>query len=234
MHHFRRTFTNSIRDKADSRQRRTIRLRLARETSDTAQWQAAKSEFTRVSILEAVIENLADSGFAPLTLSKIARLAGLSKGAMQHHFEGKSRLIEAALHYIADTYINLIQDLDTLPSGSLSETRHQYIDALWDFINSPYYAAFVEIAIATKSEPIIAEAARSFYRHLQRDFNSMFGDILSSQNGNASAAALCSSPLLALDGLAMCSMLGLTDENEKEALLLQLHDVVSRIESRRA
>ena len=49
-------------------------------------WQAEKSAMTRSAILEATIQCLLELGYANTTTALIANYAGVSRGAMMHHF----------------------------------------------------------------------------------------------------------------------------------------------------
>src|ERR1700733_1600685 len=70
--------------------------------NDTAPigWQAQKSESTRTLIIEAAIKCLVDLGYARTTTTVIAQKAGLSRGAMLHHFPSKMGIIRAAVDYL--------------------------------------------------------------------------------------------------------------------------------------
>ena len=52
-------------------------------------WQVEKSAMTRWSILEATIQCLLELGYANTTTALIANYAGVSRGAMMHHFPSR-------------------------------------------------------------------------------------------------------------------------------------------------
>lgn len=60
-------------------------------------WQQRKSAQTRVGILEAAIDRLAKHGYARTTTQMIAETAGVSRGAMLHHYPTKSELIKSII-----------------------------------------------------------------------------------------------------------------------------------------
>src|ERR1700722_15910523 len=59
-------------------------------------WQAQKSASTRTQIIEAAVKCLVDLGYARTTTAVIAEKAGLSRGAMLHHFPSKMDIVRAA------------------------------------------------------------------------------------------------------------------------------------------
>lgn len=58
----------------------------------------------RAQLIEATIEVLAERGFARMTLSDVARRAGLSHGLVNFHFESKELLLAETLGYLSDEY----------------------------------------------------------------------------------------------------------------------------------
>ena len=63
-------------------------------------WQAQKSASTRELIIEAAIKCLVELGYARTTTTVIAEKAGLSRGAMLHHFPSKLGIIRAAVSIV--------------------------------------------------------------------------------------------------------------------------------------
>jgi AcrR family transcriptional regulator len=62
--------------------------------------QAAKSRRTQDAILNAVIDLINEGGFAAASSTQIARKAGVSWGAVQHHFGNKEEILEAVLEQL--------------------------------------------------------------------------------------------------------------------------------------
>lgn len=60
-----------------------------------------KSEVSRGQVLKAAVAALAERGYARTSISDIARVAGMSKGAVHYHFENKDELIAKVLEYCA-------------------------------------------------------------------------------------------------------------------------------------
>lgn len=65
-------------------------------------WQAEKSQATRNQILEATLQCLVELGYTQTTTEKIAQRAGVSRGAMTHHFKSRADVFNSAAEYIID------------------------------------------------------------------------------------------------------------------------------------
>ena len=90
-------------------------------------WQAEKSQMTRAAILEGTVHCLVEIGYAQTTTEKIANRAGVSRGAMTHHFKSRAMVFNAVAKYIiekrAEEYERLIGGITVAP-GTLPTEVH--------------------------------------------------------------------------------------------------------------
>jgi TetR/AcrR family transcriptional regulator, transcriptional repressor of bet genes len=73
------------------------------ETVDRSRRTLARDE-RRQQVIEATISVIATRGLARLTLTDVARQAGISHGLVLFHFESKENLLDETLAYLADEY----------------------------------------------------------------------------------------------------------------------------------
>lgn len=131
-------------------------------------WQQRKSSQTRVAILDAAIEALAQYGYARTTTQLIAQIAGISRGAMLHHYPTKGDLIEAI---IAFSFYKRVERL-AKAAEAMSETQRVEefagLEVLWESFLSIEYKAYLELNIASRTNPevraIFIPQARRFSR----------------------------------------------------------------------
>jgi AcrR family transcriptional regulator len=75
----------------------------------------------RQQLIDATIEVLARKGFSALTVSDVAKAAGLSVGIINFHFESKEKLLSACLSSLADEYYRNWQRALATPKATDAE-----------------------------------------------------------------------------------------------------------------
>jgi AcrR family transcriptional regulator len=128
-------------------------LRLPRRSPRPRRSRAERSAATRGRILEAVIASIAELGLRRTTASEIARRAGVTWGAVQHHFGAKEELLAAVLEEGFDRFARRFDDLGP-GSAALPERAGSFVDRAWEHFASPVYRANFEILLVTvRDEP---------------------------------------------------------------------------------
>ena len=109
--------------------------------------QKEKSDRARNAICSAAIQSLIEFGYSETSLNRIARLAGLSKGALQHHYASKEDLIAETANVL------LSQSFTLLPTRRPLKTVEQTLMYSWKrFVRAPAYRALLEIFIAVRTD----------------------------------------------------------------------------------
>jgi AcrR family transcriptional regulator len=129
--------------------------------SQTRRNQEERSTETRRKLVEAAIAVVEEAGYANLTISKVAERAGLTNGAMQHHFSSRGDLLLAvldALYPVMEIPFERIAERK-LP---LRDRVGMLVDALWQIYSRPEYLAIWDIAFGTRRDPILHPRLRAY------------------------------------------------------------------------
>ena len=132
--------------------RQTLRSR--RESSAEPKYtprrtQAERSETTRKQLLEAAAKLIRQKGFGGLRTIEVAAVAGVSRGALLHHFPNKHALVVGVL-----TYVNEFTFAQSTRRAQLARTSGDAIEEIikdaQEFFLGDYF--FIELAIAMSDE----------------------------------------------------------------------------------
>lgn len=129
--------------------------------------QAERREHTRTALLDATIDCLVELGYAKTSVQEICARAGVSKGAVQHHFSAKAELMAAAVeHLTTKLRRQLTASLGDLPGGAHGVGAA--IDLLWEGYSGTLSTAVTELWVAARTDPELRAAIRPVDRALGR------------------------------------------------------------------
>lgn len=136
-------------------------------TDAPPRWQQQKSARTRLSLIEAAIDCLVENGYSGLLTSQVAERAGVSRGAMHHHFAARMDLVSALVEHIfyqrMRTFLSAyFGAMASRPETLVVETASEMH---WHSVQTREYAAYVELAVAARTD---AELDRHFAPAAQR------------------------------------------------------------------
>ena len=120
--------------------------RLRRAPPRVRRTHAERTAETRAKILGAVVESIAEIGLQRTTAAEIARRAGVTWGAVQHHFGGKSELLMAVLEDSFERFAARLADLP-IEGLSLEARAARFVERAWEHFASREYASTFEILL---------------------------------------------------------------------------------------
>ncbi len=166
--------------------------------------QAERVAETRIRLLDATVDCLADIGYARMTTADVAARAGMSRGAQLYHFESKAELVATAVEHLLDRmHAQFLEAVATVPEGA--ERGPAVVDILWEIVSSPTFSAWLELAIAARTDtdlaPRVADVQNRFVARIAITFFQLFP----ARGGPASAEHAAAAPLVfsMLIGLAV-------------------------------
>jgi AcrR family transcriptional regulator len=150
------------------------------KSADGISWQAQKSAMTRDRILDAAIDCFIKLGYTKVTTAKVSDFAGVSRGAMLHHFPSKIELIRAAIEYLHEKLLrDYTMKVSKIPKNLEGVAyRRAGLDAYWDHLNADLFVAYHELCIAGRTDPelqeILEQSVSSFEDHVRETNNDLF------------------------------------------------------------
>lgn len=182
-------------------------------------WQQTKSERTRTAILNAAVTCFYELGYFNTTTENIAREAGVSRGAMLHHFPTRSDLIEAAVGHLTQMRLDMFTEEENQVQEGADHTRvAEGIDAYWHQLNTKAFVVFHELQVAARTDKelsaLLKPALRSYYHAQGKATEQVFPDLAQSESFERTVYMT----RYLLEGLAISK--ALEDPNVPEDMLL--------------
>jgi AcrR family transcriptional regulator len=145
----------------------------------TRRTQAERSADTTAKLLEATADALLELGYAGTTTTEVCRRAGVSRGAMLHHFPSKDELVAAAVAHIVDQRVDEFRaTLATLPDGAPVVTQLETaIDVLWGIYKGPTVTALIELIVAARTDPQLRRHVNAVEEQLASQTSSAWADL---------------------------------------------------------
>ena len=111
--------------------------------------QALKTQRTRARLIEATLALIREHGYAAATSQRIARRAGVTWGAAQHHFGSKEEILETILGLAYVRFIE-VMGAGALRRGSRAARARLFVRRMWAHYQGDYYRVSLEILRTTR------------------------------------------------------------------------------------
>jgi AcrR family transcriptional regulator len=152
-------------------------------TATIRRTQEERSSATRALLLNATIDCLIDLGYSATTTTVIAERAGVSRGAQLHHFPTKAELVAAAVEHLARKIgAEFTSELERLRTSD--DQLMLGIDVLWARYESPLFEAWLELAVAARTDPELRASLTPVETRLRVAIQRMAADLLGDEPGS--------------------------------------------------
>lgn len=129
--------------------------------------QEERSEATRARVIDAAIKCLHRAGYAGTSTTLVVEEAGVSRGAMLHHFPSKAELMLAVVRAVFHEDGALYER--SLQATSPRQWFREFPATMWEVISRPAGIAVIEIMLASRSDPDLAKRLRSEQQQIDRE-----------------------------------------------------------------
>jgi AcrR family transcriptional regulator len=148
-----------------------------------AKTQNERSAETRRLINMATIRSLVEAGYASTTTSAVCQRAGVSRGALTHHFASKQEMMTSAITHLSEVREReLSVNARGLADGP--DRTRAVIGLMWESFRSDLFYASLELWNAARTDQRLRDALYAAERELGTRHRSLvaelFGDPLSS------------------------------------------------------
>jgi AcrR family transcriptional regulator len=188
--------------------------------------QATKSAATRARLIDATIRCIIKYGYSRTTTPRVADEAGMSRGAMLHHFENSSALMQAS---IAELHEKRLRAFRRSADNTVHEVS-RLVRAYWKQVSGNTFTAFHELALAARTDSglaaIIIPAQEEFRARWYREAIAMFPEWQGDRAHFDLALALSQN---VLEGMAINRLTHGLDEKMIEPILLNLESQIEAL-----
>jgi AcrR family transcriptional regulator len=138
--------------------------------------QAERRAATQAALLDATVECLVEAGYSATTTTEVTRRAGVSLGALLHHYPTKADLLAAAVsHVLQLRQAEFRKAMSNIDMGS--DRLDAAIDQLWAAFCGPAFVAWVELWVGARTEPDLARAVREVDHEFDRSSREIFREL---------------------------------------------------------
>jgi len=120
--------------------------------------QEKRTAETRAALINGAISAVHRLGYGGATTALIAEEAGVSRGALTHHFDSRADLMACVVSWVYQ------QELEHYAAATSRDGRGERLadwpDLVWEVLSKPSGLAVLEILQATRSDTELAERVR--------------------------------------------------------------------------
>ncbi len=135
-------------------------------TATIRRTQAERTAQTTARLLEATVSALAELGYQGASTTEIAQRAGVSRGALLHHFPTRAELWVATGEWLVERHIEQFRTA----MSAISDESHRIdaaVDLLWQICSSDQHQAWFELSIGARHEPELAATITTLAGHIR-------------------------------------------------------------------
>lgn len=111
-----------------------------------------RSTRTRRRLLDATVDCLVEVGYAGTTTHEVARRAGVTRGALLHHYPTKQELVTAAVAHL--DWLRLLDFQQRFAElGPEDDPVDRVVEILWELMHDRRAYADLELQIAARTDP---------------------------------------------------------------------------------
>jgi AcrR family transcriptional regulator len=122
------------------------------KTADLEKSPQARSVLMRETLIETALDVIHDLGYRSATTIEFSRRAGVSRGALLHHFPSRSDIILAAMEkLLREATLEIRQVADRVACEEIS--LEEFVDFLWTMFSGRFFYISLEFINEARTDP---------------------------------------------------------------------------------
>lgn len=199
----------------------TSRRRHAHRRHGGSRTQEERRAETQGRLLDATMECLVELGWSGTSTTEVARRAGVSRGAQQHHYPTKMLLVGAALEHLLERQrLAYVRAFNDLPEAE--RNVEGALDLLWDTFREAPSLALMELAMAARTDETLRELSIDINERVVQVILETFHRLFPESLDEQVASTLIRSLFATLIGLTLQNSLDDDVHGHQAAVLAQL------------
>jgi AcrR family transcriptional regulator len=176
--------------------------------------QAERRATTHTALLDAAIDCLVECGYAKTTTRRIAERAGVTPGALQHHFASKTALLGELIGYMRAKSMSEMFAEGVPNTRSVRKRQELLLDRMWRIYRGPLFTALLELGIGARTDPELLQHIAGSHDEMGR-LNAIAAPILFPEHAERpELIPLIGSGQATMRGLALVGLAGEADPDQ--------------------
>lgn len=176
-----------------------------------------RSRATRLALLEAAVGCLAELGWSGSTVTVVAELAGVSRGAAQHHFPTREDLFVAAVEHMTEARAEEIRRSTGNHRNEPISTQN-VVQLVVDMHTGELFRAALALWVASAAEPQLRERVVTLETRIGREVHGATVQLLGVDERDPGVRPLIQATLDLARGLGLANLLG--DDRRRRAPII--------------
>ncbi len=179
--------------------------------------QQDRSRATRLALLEAAVDCLAEVGWSGSTVTVVAERAGVSRGAAQHHFPTREDLFIAAVEHMTEARAEEIRRYIEA-QGDRPISTQRVVELVVDMHTGELFQAALALWVASAAEPQLRERVVTLETRVGRQVHRATVQMLGVDDHKPGVRPLIQATLDMARGLGLANLLG--DDRQRRAPII--------------
>jgi AcrR family transcriptional regulator len=135
--------------------------------------QKERRETTRRLLIAAAVDSICELGYGGATLDLITERAGVTRGAVQHHFRNRDALLLAVVGDLNEK-LKALFDATRFSDKPLNKRLPAICEQLWEIVSSRGFVAAVQIQLGTVTDPNVSPRVLKIMIEIERELDNQW------------------------------------------------------------